>query len=277
MRTSELPLPADTAASVADENFITHAGWAAQRVEGMRVLVKGDLVLIDSGLPCDTFNYVCRARLEPETVVARVHGAIDYFRRGGRPFSWWVGPADQPGNLAQVLLDAGLERAETELAMIADLSNPRPPAANPPGFEIRRVGSPLELQYFANVNAANWAPPDPHVLRYYDLAQHALLSLDCPLHLYLGYVDGKPVATAELTVGGGVAGLYNVSTLAGYRRRGYGAALTLRVLFDARELGLRAAVLQAAAQGVGVYQRVGFRKFGDITEFKPLGCSFTNN
>jgi hypothetical protein len=30
-------------------------------------------------------------------------------------------------------------------------------------------------------------------------------------------------------------------------------------------------VLQAAADGIGLYARVGFASFGDITEYKPRG------
>jgi len=76
-------------------------------------------------------------------------------------------------------------------------------------------------------------------------------------------------ATAELTVGGGVVGLYGISTLAAYRRRGYGSALTARPLQDAREAGQHIAILQAAPDGVGVYRRLGFQEFGRIREYKP--------
>ena len=48
-----------------------------------------------------------------------------------------------------------------------------------------------------------------------------------------------------------------------------GMALTLQPLLDARDGGLRTGVLQAAAAGVGVYTRIGFQRFGDITEYKP--------
>ena len=64
-------------------------------------------------------------------------------------------------------------------------------------------------------------------------------------------------------------GLYNISTVAAERRKGVGTAMTLRPLLDAREQGYRTGVLQAAPEGVGVYARVGFEPFGEITEYKP--------
>ena len=57
-----------------------------------------------------------------------------------------------------------------------------------------------------------------------DPSASALLSADAPLWLYVGYLGDRPIATAELTAAAGVVGLYNISTLAAYRRRGFGTA-----------------------------------------------------
>ena len=50
----------------------------------------------------------------------------------------------------------------------------------------------------------------------------------------------------------------------------FGLALTLQPLLDARAAGHTVAVLQAATQGVRIYERIGFQAFGGITEYKPL-------
>jgi len=267
---SSSPVPTADArlAEEADTNFIAHAGWIQSRLPGMRVL-DGGLTVIDSGLPCDTFNLVCRARLDSATAGERVRAAIDHFRREGRPFSWWVGPADFPKDLGRNLEEAGLEKAETELAMATHLSSLGADVALPEGLRIGRARSPREVADFAAVQAANWEPPDPQVLRFYGLAAAELLSEDCPLRLYVGYLGSEPVAAAEATLAGGVVGLYNVATRRNFRRRGFGAALTAWPLRDAREQGYRTAVLQAAAEGVRLYECIGFRRFGDITEYKP--------
>jgi ribosomal protein S18 acetylase RimI-like enzyme len=259
----------DVLAEAADENFVVHASTVQRRVQGMRVLEDDGLTLIDSGLPCDTFNFVCRARLEPGRAAARAREVCAVFTEEGRPFSWWVGPADRPRNLGDVLVSIGLERAETELAMAADLDALDDRVVLPEGLRIARVRSRPELEDFARVNAANWTPPDRDVLRFYALGAELLLSSNCPLWLYVGYLGDTAVATAELTLGGGVVGLYNIATLAEFRRRGFGSALTLRPLLDAGERGYGTAVLQASDDGAGIYERVGFRRFGGITEYKP--------
>lgn len=261
--------PADARlAEDADTNFVAHAGWIQGRVPGMRVL-DADLVVIDSGLPCDTFNLVCRVRLDRAIATERVRAAIDHFRNAGRPFSWWLGPADRPSDLGRLLEEAGLEEAETELAMAADLSSLGADVPSPEGLRIVRARSPREVADFAAVQAGNWNPPDPQVSRFYELAAAALLSEDSPLRLYVGYLASEPVAASEATLAGGVVGLYNVATRREFRRRSFGAALTTWPLREARAQGYRTAVLQAAADGVPLYERIGFRRFGDITEYKP--------
>jgi len=52
-----------------------------------------------------------------------------------------------------------------------------------------------------------------------------------------------------------------VVTLPEVRRRGIGAAMTLRVLHEARAIGYRVAVLTASPDGIGVYRRIGFREY----------------
>jgi ribosomal protein S18 acetylase RimI-like enzyme len=256
-------------ALAADENFVVHASWIPRQQPDARVIDRDDLVVVDSGLECDTFNFVCRARLAPATVGQRVRDAIGHFRTVDRPFSWWVGPADRPGDLGDALVDAGLERAETELAMSIDLSRLPGELSTTGELRIVRVKSAVDLEVFARLSAANWSPPDQQVLRFYDHAASLLLAPDCPQWLYLGYLGRRAVATAEAAIGGGVVGLYNISTVPAYRRRGIGTAMTVRPLVDARHAGIRTGILQAAPEGVGVYQRVGFESFGPITEYKP--------
>ena len=256
-------------AGAADDNLVTHVTWVHRRTAGMRVVEAPDLVLVDSGLACDTFNVVCRARFAPGGAYERIRATVDYFARARRPFSWWLNPADQPRDLGDLLSAAGLHPADTELAMAADLALLPAGDVTPGGLQIRRVRTGAELRDFAEIIAAGWTPPDTDVLRFYELAAPALLADDAPLWLYVGYLGEVPVATSELTVGGGVAGLYNVVTLEAYRRRGFGAALTLQPILDARARGYRTAILQASAMGAGVYARMGFEPWGQITEYKP--------
>src|SRR5215213_8807356 len=68
-------------AEAADDNMVAHVSWVQQQTAGMRVVVAPGLVLVDCGLPCDTFNVVCRARLAPGNARERVGEAVDHFAR----------------------------------------------------------------------------------------------------------------------------------------------------------------------------------------------------
>ena len=88
--------PGDLAAA-ADANRLIHTSWAPAQLPGMRVTSRPGLTVVDSGLACDTFNVVGAARLQAAEARAQAQDVVDYFARVKRPFSWWVGPADQPG------------------------------------------------------------------------------------------------------------------------------------------------------------------------------------
>lgn len=262
-----LPSSAELA-RLATANFARHAGWVHERSPGMTARTGGGLYLADSGTGCDTFNIVLGARLASAGAPAAVREAIAQF--GDRQFSWWVAPGDEPANLGALLTAAGLAPSESELAMALSLDGLAAGPARPGGLKILRATTTAGLADFARINAANWSPPDAHVIEFYGRAQPLLLSPGSPFRFFVGYDEsGTAVAASEATLDGDVVGLYNICTLASHRRRGYGGALTLAPLLDAREAGCRIAVLQAAPEGVSVYRRLGFREFGTITEYKP--------
>jgi N-acetylglutamate synthase-like GNAT family acetyltransferase len=84
---------------------------------------------------------------------------------------------------------------------------------------------------------------------------------------YIGRAHGQIVTTAIGFTAGDSTGVFNVGTSPDKRGRGYGAAITARVVRDGFAAGSELAFLQSSEVGHGVYRRLGFR---DVEEYVLL-------
>lgn len=162
------------------------------------------------------------------------------------------------GDVAALPAARGMTRSEDVPLMVLNSINATFDAPHPADLTIRRL-RPEEAELHAHTAAAGFeAPPEvfvrlmpPEVLRF-DGAR-----------CYVAEVEGEPVATGygERSPGGGV-GIFNIATIRRFRGRGFGSAVTARVLADAAADGATWAWLQSTADGYGVYERLGFRSTG---------------
>lgn len=78
------------------------------------------------------------------------------------------------------------------------------------------------------------------------------------IRMFLGRMDGRPVATGLLIRHGDVAGVYSIAVIEAYRRRGLGEAMTRAILRAGRDDGCTVGVLQSSEMGYPLYERMGF-------------------
>jgi GNAT superfamily N-acetyltransferase len=223
------------------------------------------------------FKGVWSAKATKENADKTITDTIEWFKERNAPyFFWWTGPDSAPDDLPQRLQAHGLiDMAEqqkalaagikqTELGapcMVAELGrmNESVLAKTPQGFSIREAASESDLYDFKKVFVATCEIPDWAGQAWVDATLKAGIEKS-PWRIFVGYLDGEPVATNMLFNGGGVASVYAVATLPSVQGKGIGAAITLKPLLGARDNdGYKYAVLFSTEMGVKVYQRIGFR------------------
>jgi len=136
----------------------------------------------------------------------------------------------------------------------------------PPDLRIKPVQDVGTLKQWARTFIAGFGSfPRSSERTFLDLCTG--LGFDLPMRSYLAVLNGKAVATSQLFLFAGVAGINGVATLPEVRRQGIGTALTLAALRDARSMGYRIGCLQATPMGLGVYRRLGFQECCRMNHF----------
>ena len=221
------------------------------------------------------FKGAWNARLTAETADAAIEETIAWFRtRGVETFGWWTHARTMPDDIGHRLIAHGFTalhprdgvldpNVPTTLqgppVMAGDLYEIDESAVDkaPAGFRVEQAVTDAALEGFRCIVAESY-PALPLVGDAWVEATRAAGVDRAPWRIYVGWLDGEPVATNVVTEGGGIIGLWNIATLAAQRGKGIGAAITIAPLLDARAKGYRYAGLFASTLGAPVYQRLGF-------------------
>lgn len=185
----------------------------------------------------------------------RLLGSLDridqaYAEAGVNAWTVWVPEADAE-------IAAGLERAGHKLDatpryMGMELSELREPERDP-GLEIRERE---DYERMAQLNEIAYGYPPGDFGAVADATMAGL-------RIYFGVVDGAEAATCATWAHGDDAAVLWVAVAPEGRGRGVSGRLMASALVDARERGLKTTTLQSTKLGYPVYERLGYRDFGE--------------
>lgn len=254
-----------------------------------------------SGLPFELANVVFRANFAADDPDSDVEKLIERLMAQHMPLSWFIGPTTRPADLGQRLLAHGWRLDDNAPGMALDLLmlddrgsvgarfiapagwgqhgslqhtqlSPDPMGAinlapTPPitPLRIEQVNNGEMFEQWIRVLVAGSEFPDSVLDFVLGLYRQYGYASSPAVRCYLGLLDDEPVTTSLLFLAGGVAGIYDVATLPHARGQGFGTAITLAPLLDARRLGYRFGILQSSAMGLNVYRRLGFQAYCTVS------------
>ena len=226
-----------------------------------------DMTWFYTGLNHPMFNGVLSARFEPAVLEGRVRAMLDFFKKRRTPMMWWTGPLTYPADLDRQLPHFGMVPAGDQPGMAVNLQALAQDVSRPPGLRVERVQTSTDLENWGLAVRIGFGLPKFAVRTLLDHFQPAGPAGGPKWRHYVGRLNGRSVASSTLFLGAGVAGIYYVATLPGFRGQGIAAAMTVTPLLEARQMGMRVGVLQASDQGKGLYRRLGFETYCTLRRF----------
>lgn len=271
------PEPAETPSAAAscrrvERNLREMMQFFSRARENGEVSFQGGLQLVSSGIDFSPFNSAMLAEpvdsADPRLFEDQLNTAAEYFRKRRERWSFW---------LCEEMLPVALRRR----ARMMVLSRHMRQTSEPPGMLAETIlpsrrTLPSDLGVLEVVDAKTRA----------DFGGVAACTFDLPFSIcrevyeserswagggmrgWVGYRGTEPIATCAAVVSGDVIGIYTVSTMPVYRRRGYSELLMRYVLQQMmQQTGLQITVLQATPAGYPMYHKMGYRSVCNFSIF----------
>jgi hypothetical protein len=228
----------------------------AEVVEGGEVLEVDGLLVALSNLPASELNGT-RVIRDPDDAPTALEAARAVFRGRGHPFFGIEVEVGRHPSVEDAIRVAGLRRVEWWTTMAAPIAA-LPPELLPDRVEIREVLHHDDLDAVRSVEVATFGTPKDIAERFVGTR----MLEDDRVKIYTAWHDGEPVGEASGYLLHDTVGIFGVGVVESARRRGIGAALTLRA---ARAFPGQTdlAWLQPSDMAGALYGALGFRPVSD--------------
>jgi ribosomal protein S18 acetylase RimI-like enzyme len=231
---------------------------ASSRAPG-EVREAGGVTIASAGVMFQMFNaaFLSSPVVGERDLDGRIATAKVHFAARGLQWSYWVCESwlDKAARRRadDIFRRRGLYLATELPGMLAERL--RNPVRELPPLDVRPVADDGTWRAFCQIGAECFNVP----LEWFQEVFEDSRVWENGFYGYVGYVDGEPVSTAATVIAGGAVGVYNVATVPGRQRRGFGEAIMRQALDLARERhGIERTVLQSTPQGLKLYRRMGY-------------------
>ena len=239
---------------IMENNIREKLRYIAEKIPSMHTEILQNASLVDSKLPSDTFNTTFGGNVD-EKLATQV---LAYYENNNQPMAWWLGPSSI-SSLSHTSLDlAGFTFDESSIGMSCDLDH-IPNFTPKTTLTIRTCETLSDFIDFAEVLSSVFDPIDDQVKVFYKKMAELPSNKRQDMILFVGYEKKIPVATCCLFLKE-VAGIYDVATKPEKRNLGYGSTLFYHALLEAKKRGYSQAILQASADGINLYKKLGFKE-----------------
>jgi GNAT superfamily N-acetyltransferase len=244
-----------TLAALEHSNMVEAMTMFAANADGSLVRRADGVAVASTRLPFILFNQVLVDG--PEATPAALAAGVDVMRQRGGPFvvNLRIGDDDR---FATQMAELGLVPLSERPWLPGMALEPVPTDGSPPvpaGHEIRRVTDRAGLDDHVRTAAVGFDMAE-EILR---VIMAAAVLDRAEAAVYVGCTNGEAVTTGLGFRTGRTIGVYNIATVESARGRGYGAAMTRRVVADGGAAGCDVAILQSSEMGFPIYERLGFR------------------
>jgi len=172
---------------------------------------------------------------------------------------WFVSPYSYPKNLNNLLENYGFILENKWKAMAIDIKKMPYIFDIPEGMQIKKISDLEELKKWSHilVESFQFSKVIDSYKKYFINAGLDDINFD----YYLGFFNGKPVATSIFFKGQGAAGIFYIGTVEEARGHGIAQAMVYYILNKSKIHGYRFCVLQASEMGYTLYKKIGFKEY----------------
>jgi hypothetical protein len=206
------------------------------------------------------------SRLDPATADAVIAAQVAFFRARNQAFEWKLYDYDQPADLAQRLLAAGLQPEDTEVLMVADAAQTAVELPLPDGLSVREVTGEAGLDLIFGLHEGVFGEDGA---RFREGLRAVVREAPESIGMVIAFAGDEPVSAArvEFVTGADFAGLWGGGTLPQWRGRGLYRALVARRARMAADRGYRYVQVDALPTSQPILDRLGFARLASTTPY----------